>query len=142
MLKELALCLGLTDPVVFDALSPHGPEAFVVARVESSFNPRAVSSAGAVGLMQVLPSTARWIAPICGLNANANLFDPTVNAAFGACYLRMHLGTFQGNHTLAYVAYNAGASRAVRFSDTQRLNQETAHYVSKVWYFKNKCGVK
>ncbi len=79
-----------------------------VAREESRFDPRAVSSAGAVGLMQLLPSTARE------LDADVDfedLLDPQVSLRLGARYLAEQLRRF-GDLRLALVAYNAGPGRA------------------------------
>ncbi len=79
-----------------------------VAREESRFDPRAVSSAGAVGLMQLLPSTARGLDADVGLD---DLLDPQVSLRLGARYLAEQLRRF-GDLRLALVAYNAGPGRA------------------------------
>ena len=75
--------------------------AFALIQVESNWNPRAVSSKGAVGLTQVLPSTAR------GLQIDCDLFDPECNLRAGFAYLRAMLDIFNDPRR-ALAAYNAG----------------------------------
>jgi soluble lytic murein transglycosylase len=76
---------------------------------ESKFSDR-TSAAGAEGLMQILPSTARFIAKRSGGTAfvPSDLGTPQVNIAYGAYYLRYLLRRYDGNVTLAVAAYNAG----------------------------------
>ena len=78
-----------------------------VITVESSGFPRAVSSAGAVGLMQLLPSTAKWIA---GVEREA-LFSPDVNIKTGTVYLRYLIDRMSNNVSAALCAYNYGPTR-------------------------------
>ena len=102
---------------------------------ESRFRPAAVSSAGAVGLMQLLPSTARGIAQRTGGSAfvESDLYEPELNIRYGAWYLR-HLLDKYGDTQLALAAYNAGQTNVdgwladgggIRFA-------ETRHYVDAV----------
>lgn len=79
--------------------------AFGLVRAESSFRPRAVSQAGAVGLTQVLPSTGRWIAPG---TTRRDLLDPETNLRVGFRYLRYLYDKYEGNERLALTAYNRG----------------------------------
>jgi soluble lytic murein transglycosylase len=83
---------------------------------ESGFNPRAVSPAGARGLMQVMPSVGREIARSRGMKSfsDERLFDPSVNIQLGTIHLR---GLFRGNRDVAYImaAYNAGEARLNRW---------------------------
>lgn len=81
-----------------------------VILVESSFEPSAVSPRGARGLMQIMPSTAVWIAGMTGeddYNPDM-LFDPELNLRFGTWYLSQLLVQFEGNRIAALAAYNAG----------------------------------
>ena len=91
----------------------HLDPALVAAVIyaESQFDPRAVSDQGAVGLMQVLPSTAQQIAHETGgvRFTSADLQDPTINIRYGTRYLRTVLDQFGGNEVAAVAAYNAGA---------------------------------
>jgi soluble lytic murein transglycosylase-like protein len=82
--------------------------AFSLVRVESGFTRRAVSSAGAVGLTQVMPSTALWLQP--GLTYN-ELFEPHTNLRLGFRYLRLMLEQYNGDLHLALLAYNRGPNR-------------------------------
>jgi soluble lytic murein transglycosylase-like protein len=79
--------------------------AFGLVRAESSFRPRAVSGAGAVGLTQVLPSTGRWIVPG---TTRRDLMDPETNLRVGFRYLRYLIDKYDGDEALALTAYNRG----------------------------------
>ena len=91
------------------------PETILaVIRIESAFNTEAVSEAGAVGLMQVLPSTAEELARELRMpdEGEATLRDPASNIALGSCYLAKMLGRFD-DLALALAAYNAGPGRVI-----------------------------
>jgi soluble lytic murein transglycosylase len=80
-----------------------------VIRQESRFEPNVKSAAGAVGLMQVLPSTAKWIAPQFKLDSkNINLENPNDNIMFGTAYLAQTHQQYNNNSLLAIASYNAG----------------------------------
>jgi soluble lytic murein transglycosylase-like protein len=79
--------------------------AFGLVRAESSFRTRAVSPVGAMGLTQLMPSTARWLRP--GVS-RTELLDPRTNLRVGFRYLRQLLDTYEGNERLALTAYNRG----------------------------------
>lgn len=85
-----------------------------IMRQESSFNPAVVSGAGAVGLMQLLPSTARRTGLKYGLPAS-NLFDPDQNMALGASYLSQEVKNFGDCLPLAIAAYNAGPTNVANW---------------------------
>ena len=102
-------------------LSPNLLKA--VARVESNFNPNALSRAGAMGIMQLMPGTA------AGLGVT-NAYDPVQNIMGGARYLRQMLDRFDGNLRAALSAYNAGPGR-VSSNGGQPLSF-TENYVSRV----------
>ena len=82
--------------------------AFRLVKVESGFNPRAVSHVGAIGLTQVLPSTARLYEP--GLTMQ-QLFDRDTNLRIGFRYLRDLLDRYPANMQLALLAYNRGPAK-------------------------------
>lgn len=82
--------------------------AFSLIRVESGFTRRAVSSAGAVGYTQVMPSTAFWLQP--GLERD-DLFERDTNLRLGFRYLRMMIEQYDGDLHLALLAYNRGPGR-------------------------------
>jgi soluble lytic murein transglycosylase len=112
-----------------------------VVRHESGYAPRAVSPAGARGLMQLLPSTAAWMAGERGQKVGlADLFEPEVNLRLGAAYLRWLLDRYQGDEILALAAYNGGlrnvdawrAALGPRLSPEQMPFPETRFFVASV----------
>lgn len=82
-------------------------------RQESTFNENAVSPAGARGLMQLMPATAKQVAGQLGMqHTNSRLTsDPTYNIALGSAYMRELVDRFNGSYVLAIAAYNAGPGR-------------------------------
>lgn len=99
-----------------------------VAHTESKFVPTARSNRGAVGLMQLVPRTGRW------LGAN-NLNDPAQNIQAGAKYLKYLTDRFGGNTQKAIAAYNAGEGNVRRFGGVPPF-KETRNYVQRVANFQ------
>lgn len=91
-----------------------------VMREESSFNARAVSGAGACGLMQLMRPTGAWIAGILKRSdaENVDLFDPELSVEAGTWYLRFLLEKNEGSFVGALAAYNAGAARMSRWKNS------------------------
>jgi len=118
------------------------PLVFGLVRQESRFIADAKSPAGAAGLMQILPSTARWVAKKIGMKGfqPSRVSRPEVNAALGAFYLRHVLDGFHGNPVLAAAAYNAGPGRARRWCDTKPL--EGAIYIETIPFAETRQYVK
>ncbi len=109
------------------AAGAHNLDPFLIAalaRVESRFNPQAVSPRGARGLLQVMPDTGQWIASQLGWDAfNPDwLFDPEINLRMGAWYLRALLDQFGGEPAIALAAYNAGRTRVQEWLAQGRWN--------------------
>ena len=98
------------------------PLLLAVTRKESAFNPRAVSPAGAVGLMQLMPPTARHTASRARLDqpSRRDLFDPIANIELGAHYLAELMDRYDGHRVLVAGAYNAGPSRVARWRRDRR----------------------
>jgi len=95
-----------------------------VIHAESGYNPNAVSSKGASGLMQLMPGTAKSLKV-------ADRFNPKDNVEGGVKYLRFLLDTFKGDVSLAVAAYNAGLSKVAKYGGIPPYN-ETRTYVNWV----------
>jgi soluble lytic murein transglycosylase-like protein len=95
-----------------------------VIKVESDYNPWAVSPKGALGLMQLIPSTARRFGV-------ADAFDPVENIRGGAKYLKYLLDLYGGDYALTLAAYNAGEAAVARYGDVPPF-PETRNYLKLV----------
>lgn len=95
-----------------------------VVQAESQFKPTARSGAGAVGLMQLVPRTGRWMGA-------RDLTNPQQNVAAGAKYLKYLNERFDGNETKVIAAYNAGEGNVKRFGGVPPF-RETKNYLKKV----------
>lgn len=115
------------DHIITRASRRHGisfPLLKAIIKVESNFNPRAVSKKGAKGLMQLMPDNIRIL-------KIKDPFDPSENIMAGARYFRELLERFNGKVQLTLAAYNAGPNRVDRY---QRIPpyKETENYIKKV----------
>ncbi|MFA7553620.1 MAG: transglycosylase SLT domain-containing protein [Spongiibacteraceae bacterium] len=121
---------------------------YAITRQESAFGQDAYSSAGARGLMQLLPSTAQLVAQKIGISYNqSDLFQAEKNIALGSNYLKSLLDDFNGNRILATAAYNAGPNRVKKWLERQPATlphdiwietlpfHETRNYVQNVLAF-------
>jgi len=140
--------LPLQDASVIrrQAAAKHLDPALIAAVIyaESRFEPRE-SSAGAQGLMQILPATAYYLAHLSGGTrfTASDLSSPEVNVAYGSYYLRYLLNHYEGDEMLAVAAYNGGlanvdrwVARAQRGGGQLRVSEipfpETREYVARV----------
>ncbi|RQR93339.1 MULTISPECIES: lytic transglycosylase domain-containing protein [unclassified Burkholderia] len=96
-----------------------------VIDVESGYNPKAVSDKGALGLMQLMPETARRF-------SGGDMFDPRANVLTGARYLRFLLNLFKENVELTLAAYNAGENAVIRAGYRIPSMPQTREYVPRV----------
>ena len=118
---------SLYEPLISEAARRHGVSADLLKaliKVESDFNPRAVSRAGALGLMQIMPEN------LSSLQIR-DPFDPWENIMGGTRYLTQMLRRFSGKLPLALAAYNAGPSIVERYNRIPPI-RETEEYVEKV----------
>ena len=113
--------------------------AYAIARQESAFDREAVSGAGARGLLQLMPATAREEAGKMGLPYSKGRLtsDPGYNAALGAHFLTRLLDRFDGSYVLTAAAYNAGPSRAIawreKYGDPTRMKvDEVVDWVERI----------
>jgi soluble lytic murein transglycosylase-like protein len=115
------------DAAIAQSAARHNVDANLVrsvVKVESNFNPNAVSRKGAMGLMQLMPGTAR------SLNVT-NPFDPEQNVDAGVRHLKKLLESFGGDIKLSLAAYNAGAGAVARSAGIPRF-AETQNYVRRI----------
>ena len=108
-----------------------------VVAVESAFEPTAVSSKGALGLMQVLPETAEryGVTDDAKRTLEQKLLDPTVNVRIGTRYLSDLLALFANDLDLALAAYNAGEAAVQRYDNQVPPYPETQEFVKLVTQF-------
>ncbi len=129
---------------LYAAAKEEGLEPALVAaltRQESRFAPDVISSAGAVGLMQLMPNTAKWVAKKLDRPYDrAALTDPAVNAKFGAYYLRTVMNGLAGSPVMGLAAYNAGPGRAKNWQASQPL--EGAIYAETILFNETRDYVK
>jgi soluble lytic murein transglycosylase len=146
IVRNLTLPLAYTSVIREQAREKHLDPALIAAVIfaETKFDAR-TSATGALGLMQIEPATAEFLANRSGATSFslADLAHPDTNIAYGAYYLRYLLNHYHGNETLALAAYNGGQTNVdgwvaqahaagVRFGVAQIPFTETRAYVKKV----------
>ncbi|MEX0408329.1 lytic transglycosylase domain-containing protein [Aquibium sp. LZ166] len=123
--------------------------AYAVARQESEFRATAVSGAGARGLLQLLPGTAREMARHAGLAYSSERLtsDAGYNATLGAAFLGQQLGRFEGSYVLTFAGYNAGPGRArewaERYGDPRGKSvEEVVDWIERIPYTETRDYVQ
>ena len=113
-----------------------------VINAESNFNPDVESHKGAVGLMQIMPSTGEWVAGKIGIEnySESMLTDPDTNIRIGCWYLHYLDGLFDGNGDYVIAAYNAGQGNVQQWIESDAALEdipypETENYLKKVKTF-------
>lgn len=120
--------------IVAQAGRRHGVDAALieaVIRAESNFDPRAISPAGAIGLMQLLPATAASY----GVTDRASLFDPAINVDTGTRHLKRLLNKYR-NINRALMAYNAGEYNEARFRRSGVFLETRKYAVRVIRYYQ------
>ncbi|EJW09957.1 Soluble lytic murein transglycosylase precursor [Rhodovulum sp. PH10] len=132
---------------------PLGPKAdpslvYAIARAESGFNPTVVSHANAFGLMQVTAPTGRTIARRLGIRFDRKRLksDPLYNLQMGAAELADLIDTYDGNHVLAFVGYNAGRGRVrqwtERYGDPRDPRVDPVDWVERIPFTETRIYVQ
>lgn len=153
MYQRLAFPMHYREEI-WQAAAKYDVSPYLVAAViqsESRYNKEARSSKGALGLMQLMPETAKWALPQMGYSEAAEEFlhDPALNIEVGTWYLRWLLDYYHDNWPAAIAAYNAGQGAVDRWLREGRwdgrpstLDQipypETRQYVRRVLYYYQK----
>ncbi|WP_317855920.1 lytic transglycosylase domain-containing protein [Chakrabartyella piscis] len=139
-------------PIAYEEQVEHYADAYdleeslvyAVIFCESGFNPEAISSAGAIGLMQVTEETGWWAAGYVGMDADTvDLTDPDTNIAIGSWYLHWLIERFGDDLSTVLAGYNAGHGKVASWLDSEEYSQngtqldaipfpETDKYVKKV----------
>lgn len=123
------------DSIFEEAANTYGVSSVIlksIAKAESGFNPSAVSSAGAIGIMQLMPQTAAALGV-------SNSYDARENIMGGAKYISQLLSNYQGNISLALAAYNAGSANVDKYGGIPPFT-ETQNYVKKVLSYMEEFG--
>ncbi|HGN1970608.1 TPA: murein transglycosylase [Proteus mirabilis] len=119
--------------------------AMAIARQESAWNPQARSSAGATGLMQVMPKTAEFTvkqAGITGYASSAQLTDPVKNIEIGTAYLDSVYQRFNQNRILSSAAYNAGPARVDRWLSDANSQLDAIAFIESIPFAETRGYVK
>ncbi|MBN1282683.1 MAG: transglycosylase SLT domain-containing protein [Proteobacteria bacterium] len=134
------------EPVVASLSQAEGVDPLLVWSVmknESNFRPRVISPAGAVGLMQLMPTTAQRLAAGSGGEGNSReeLYDPATNIAFGVTYLGMLAQMFGGNAVAMIASYNAGEEAVERWMRNGHVKDIEA-WIEEIPYAETNLYVK
>jgi soluble lytic murein transglycosylase len=121
---------------------------YAIARQESAFNPRAVSSAGARGLMQLMPATAKRTAQRFGVGFNLERLveDPAYNAKLGSAHLGELMEDWKGSYILAFASYNAGGGNVKKwidaYGDPRKSQVDVVDWVERIPFYETRNYVQ
>lgn len=109
--------------------------------VESGFNVHAISSKGAMGLMQLTRVAILDATTHCGMGipATLNVYDPALNVRLGSCYLDRLLQVTGGDYLRALILYNGGFIQLTKYDRGENIASETANYILKVNRARGMC---
>jgi soluble lytic murein transglycosylase len=121
---------------------------YAIARQESAFNPRAISSAGARGLMQLMPATAKRTAQRFGVGFDLKrlLEDPSYNAKIGSAHLGELMEDWKGSYILAFASYNAGGGNVIKwirtYGDPRKPDVDEVDWVERIPFYETRNYVQ
>jgi len=121
---------------------------YAIARQESAFNPKAVSSAGARGLMQLMPATAKRTAQRFGVDFDLKRLveDPSYNARIGSAHLGELMEDWKGSYILAFASYNAGGGNVRKwvqaYGDPRNPQVDTIDWVERIPFYETRNYVQ
>ncbi|MBQ0820649.1 lytic transglycosylase domain-containing protein [Microvirga sp. HBU67558] len=121
---------------------------YAIARQESAFNPRAVSSAGARGLMQLMPATAKRTAQRFGVGFDLKrlIEDPSYNAKIGSAHLGELMEDWKGSYILAFASYNAGGGNVIKwvrtYGDPRKPDVDEVDWVERIPFYETRNYVQ
>lgn len=121
---------------------------YAIARQESAFNARAVSSAGARGLMQLMPATAKRTAQRFGVNFDLKRLveDPSYNAKLGSAHLGELMEDWKGSYILAFASYNAGGGNVKKwidaYGDPRKPHIDEVDWVERIPFYETRNYVQ
>jgi len=121
---------------------------YAIARQESAFNPKAISSAGARGLMQLMPATAKRTAQRFGVGFDIKrlLEDPSYNAKIGSAHLGELMEDWKGSYILAFASYNAGGGNVKKwisaYGDPRNPQVDMIDWVERIPFYETRNYVQ
>lgn len=121
---------------------------YAIARQESAFNPRAMSSAGARGLMQLMPATAKRTAQRFGVGFDLDRLveDAAYNAKLGAAHLGELMEDWKGSHILAFASYNAGGGNVMKwiraYGDPRKPGVDVVDWIERIPFYETRNYVQ
>ena len=135
-----AIAFPIAAVPALDRADVEVPAVYAVARQESAFQVAAVSPAGARGLLQLMPATAREVAGRLGMPFSADRLstDATYNTTLGAAFLGSLVARFNGSYAMSFAAYNAGEGRvqewAKTYGDPRRHDVDVIDWIERIPY--------